>query len=157
MKSHEFILNWIEKARLYDSLTEPEAHFPGNMKKVMLENASSGSKIFRDITSSEYIEIAKGRQALDFEGYVAIAQKMALSYQSSQTVVRQRRMRFPVKVHKHMLDTQEESSGEELDEMGRMMTSMKVNQVTRRRRPGRVFRKQTRKYGTRSLTREKQE
>ena len=44
-------------------------------------------------------------------------------------------MRFPVKVHKHMLDTQEESSGEELDEMGRMMTSMEVNQVTRRRRP----------------------
>ena len=44
-------------------------------------------------------------------------------------------MRFPVKVHKHKLDTQEKSSGEELDEMERMMTSLEVNQVTRRRRP----------------------
>ena len=41
-------------------------------------------------------------------------------------------MRFPVKVHKHMLDTQEESPGEELDEMGRMMSDMEMNQAVRR-------------------------
>ena len=56
--AQKFILGWLDKLRVYEELTPLSAHFPDNMKKAMLQNAISSLKVFRDVKTSEQMEVA---------------------------------------------------------------------------------------------------
>ena len=43
----DFIVKWLDKMRLYESLTKTSEHFTPGMKKTMLQNAVSDSRFSR--------------------------------------------------------------------------------------------------------------
>ena len=50
------------------------------MKKVMLQNALNGLKIFRDVKTAEQLEIAKGQGPISYQAYTSLIQQVAASY-----------------------------------------------------------------------------
>ena len=44
-----FIVKWLNKMHLYESLTKTSEHFTPGMKKMMLQNAVSDIKIFKEV------------------------------------------------------------------------------------------------------------
>ena len=131
--SHEFILNWVEKVRLYDSLTDTSAHFPGDMKNTMLENSLSGCRQFREISTNEYLDISKGNNGLTYEAYLAVAQKVALNIQKMRPGhILRKKLKLPMttaNVHEIY-----ESDDEEEDDYGncqRCIQRMEINHMRR--------------------------
>ena len=73
----KFVLGWLEKLRRYENMTPISAHFPPVMKKAMIQNAVANVQIFKDIKTSEDIDIAKGRTAMTYDEYISVIQKIA--------------------------------------------------------------------------------
>ena len=61
--SQEFICAWLELVRQYEELTPVSSGFSDLQKKAMLSNALEGVKTFRDIKTSEQLDIAKEVEA----------------------------------------------------------------------------------------------
>ena len=53
-----FIIKWLDKMSLYESLTKTSEHFMPEMKKTMLQNAVSDLKIFKEVKQSKLLLIA---------------------------------------------------------------------------------------------------
>ena len=81
--TQQFVLDWLDKLRIYEDLTPPSAHFPEIMKKAMLQNALNGLKVFRDVKTSEQLEVAKGQGPLTYQAYISLIQQVAASYDKS--------------------------------------------------------------------------
>lgn len=80
MTAQQFILDWLDKLRIYEDLTPMNAHFPDIMKKAMLQNALNGLKDFQDVKTSEQMEVAKGQGPMTYQAYVALVQQVAAAY-----------------------------------------------------------------------------
>ena len=80
MTAQQFILEWLDKLRIYEDLTPMNAHFPDIMKKAMLQNALNGLKDFQDVKTAEQMEIAKGQGPMTYQAYVALVQQVAAAY-----------------------------------------------------------------------------
>ena len=78
--TQQFILDWLDKLRIYEGMTPSAAHFPDIMKKAMLQNALNGLKVFRDVKTTEQLEVAKGNGPLSYQAYVALTQQVAAGY-----------------------------------------------------------------------------
>jgi len=50
------------------------------MKKAMLQNALNGVKVFRDVKTSEQLEVAKGQGPIAYPAYAALIQQVAAVY-----------------------------------------------------------------------------
>ena len=80
MTAQQFILEWLDKLRIYEDLTPMNAHFPDIMKKAMLQNALNGVKDFQDVKTAEQMEIAKGQGPMTYQAYIALVQQVAAAY-----------------------------------------------------------------------------
>lgn len=78
--AQQFILDWLDKLRIYEDLTPMSAHFPDIMKKAMLQNALNGLKDFQDVKTAEQMEVAKGQGPMTYQAYVALVQQVAAAY-----------------------------------------------------------------------------
>ena len=78
--TQQFVLDWFDKLRIYEDLTPSTAHFPDIMKKAMLQNALNGVKIFRDVKTTEQLDVAKGQGPLTYPAYASLIQQVAASY-----------------------------------------------------------------------------
>ena len=58
-------------------MSPPSSHFPDPMKKVMLQNALDRMKVFADVKTSEELDIAKGRKAINYHEYTNLIQTMS--------------------------------------------------------------------------------
>ena len=79
-----FIVKWLNKMHLYESLTKTSEHVMLGMKKTMLQNAVSDLKIFKEVTQSKLLLIAQGEKALTYKKYVDLLQHVAGSYDRSK-------------------------------------------------------------------------
>jgi hypothetical protein len=87
--TQQFILDWLDKIRIYEGMTPPTAHFPDIMKKAMLQNALNGLKVFRDVKTTEQLEVAKGNGPLSYQAYVSLIQQVAAGYdKTTEPIVR---------------------------------------------------------------------
>ncbi len=78
--TQQFVLDWLDKLRIYEDLTPTSPHFPDIMKKAKLQNALNGLKIFRDVKTSEQLEVAKGQGPISYQAYALLIQQVAASY-----------------------------------------------------------------------------
>ena len=88
--SQSFIIDWLDKLRQYEDLTPTGSHFPDSMKKSMLQNALNGIKAFRDVRTTEQMDIAKGLGAIPYENYVVLLQNVAARHDTLPTLTRTR-------------------------------------------------------------------
>ena len=54
-----------------------KSHFDSTLKKTLLQNALTPVKEFMDIKHQETLDLARGRDKLDFEAYVKVASNVA--------------------------------------------------------------------------------
>jgi len=78
--SQKFIIDWLEKLERFEDFTPLSSHFPDEMKKTLLENALSGAKTFKDITTQETITLAQGGSSIPYMNYVTIVKKLAADF-----------------------------------------------------------------------------
>eukprot|EP00934_Nitzschia_sp_Nitz4_P006215 Nitzschia sp. Nitz4//scaffold143_size57137//53597//57072//NITZ4_006523-RA/size57137-processed-gene-0.42-mRNA-1//1//CDS//3329536473//6205//frame0 len=121
----QFIIDWLNNIRLYETLTPISAHFPDIMKKAMLQNALNTFSKFREVKSNEQLDIAKGRGPLSYQAYVQLVQQVAVTFDSQISAQRKRKTRtssmthnFAARdldgnpsLHVHMSDVHEEMDG----------------------------------------------
>jgi hypothetical protein len=84
--TNEFILEWLRNLSEYEKITDVTAHFPSVMKKAMLQNALNGLFVFRNVKTSEELDIAKGRGSLNFDEYTTVVQRVAEAYDKRLSV-----------------------------------------------------------------------
>ena len=82
----DFIVKWLDKMRLYESLTKTSEHFTPGMKKTMLQNAVSDLKIFKEVKRSKLLSITRGEKALTYEKYINLLQHFAGSYDKDKAL-----------------------------------------------------------------------
>ena len=90
--AESFIVDWLDLVRQFEDLTPVNEHFPTSVKKSLLQNAMSPSKAFRDVKSSEDLEIAKGRGPLAYDHYVSLLQKVAANLDKQRSGLMRRNM-----------------------------------------------------------------
>ena len=78
--AQQFILDWLDKLRIYEDLTPSSSRFPDIMKKAMLQNALIGIKAFQDVKVAEQLDIAKGQGPVTYQAYVSLVQQVAAAY-----------------------------------------------------------------------------
>ena len=69
-EAQQFIVQWLSKLRQYEEMLPTASHFDGTLKKTLLQNALTPVKEFMDIKHTETLDLARGRDKLDFEAYV---------------------------------------------------------------------------------------
>ena len=122
--SQEFICTWLELVRQYEELTPVSSGFSDLQKKAMLSNALEGVKTFRDIKTSEQLDIAKGGGGISYTGYVDIVQKVAANYDNKMSAKKQ------IKPPTHLISQHEGHQG--FDANGddyRMMTPDEIKEA----------------------------
>jgi hypothetical protein len=88
--TQQFVLDWLDKLRIYEDLTPTSSCFPDTMKKAMLQNAIDGVKVFKDVKTAEQLDIAKGQGPLTYQAYAMLVQQVAASYDKTQEPMSQR-------------------------------------------------------------------
>jgi hypothetical protein len=81
--TQEFIIDWVNNMRIYESLSPQSSHFPEIMKKSMLQNALNGLQVFRRVKDTELHEIARGQGALKYPNYLSVVQGVATTFDKS--------------------------------------------------------------------------
>ena len=84
----QFIIDWIDKMRIFEEMTPQSSHWPNTMKKTLLQNAVSDLPVFQNIKTTEKIEIAKGRGPILYHNYVELLQNVAAQYDESLTATK---------------------------------------------------------------------
>lgn len=92
--SQEFVVEWMEKLKQYEALTSVSEHFPDMMKKNLLQNSINGIRAFRDLKSTDELDISKGQGAIGYHEYVGLIQKVSANVDSRGSMVRQSRVNF---------------------------------------------------------------
>jgi hypothetical protein len=146
--TQQFILDWLDKVRVYEDLTPQNAHFPDIMKKSMLQNSVSPLKIFQDVKTSEQIDIAKGKGPIRYQEYVYLIQQVASAHDKTRSTVNRRTNPVTRQVNEshfeyylHDQEPDEQYYGEYgfvQDELDEQFGSMSIN-ANEQRRPN--FRK----------------
>ena len=91
----QYITDWLDNLRKYESLTPLQSRFPDSMKKALLTSAVEPLKEFRDVSTHESIARAKGSPLMNFDAYVAVLQRVATKYDKSVGVTNRFRQRQP--------------------------------------------------------------
>jgi hypothetical protein len=78
-----FITDWMNKLKQYEDLAPTLNHFPDGMKKTLLMNALSKVPLFRNVKTSEQLEVAKGGKPLQYNNYVDLLWSVASTYDKS--------------------------------------------------------------------------
>ena len=144
--TQQFILDWLDKIRLYEDLTMPSAHFPDVMKKAMLQNALNGLKIFRDVKTTEMLDVAKGKNHLSYTAYVSLIQQVAASYDKLTEPAARRPIANPRQANMIEHDSNDWFDGDDVDEPGPNdfpdhFGSMSVSATQVQKKPAGNFRK----------------
>ena len=50
------------------------------MKKAMIQNAVNGLKVFRNVKTTEQLDVAKGQGPIPYQAYATLIQQVAASY-----------------------------------------------------------------------------
>ena len=105
-KTQEFIVQWLDYVRQYETLNPTPAHFPDIMKKSMFQNYLNGVRVFKDVKNSEKLEIEKVRGGVSYQGYISLGQKVAAKFynKTQHSPQRGRSMETRRTVQKHEQD-----------------------------------------------------
>jgi hypothetical protein len=143
--TQQFILDWLDKLRLYEDLTPQNAHFPDIMKKSMLQNSVGTLKIFQDVKTSEQIDIAKGKGPIKYREYVSLIQQVAATHDNTRSAVNRRttsarqanETRLEYYLHDQRIDEEVYYGdyGHDEDDLNEQFGSMYVNANEQRRPP----------------------
>ena len=82
--SQDFIMEFLDDMRKYESIAPVSDHWTPGMKKIILENSLDGIKAFNDLKTTESIDIAKVRGKILYKDYVPLVQRVALSHDKNR-------------------------------------------------------------------------
>ena len=75
--SQEFIVDCLEKMRIFEGVCKEEEKYSNLHKKSLLQNSLDSIKSFRDIRNMELMDQSKGKGSMTYDQYVSCAQNIA--------------------------------------------------------------------------------